>query len=716
MTERILYIVVFTLAVLISPLYAMEKGDSLKVIDQNTLRPVSGVKISDSIRYSISNEEGLVSLKPFDNSDTLSLSRLGYETKIIAASELKEIRLISLNPADIKLEEISITGEGPEDIYSAQERVITGDSESFRFETPGELIAQRSSLSLKDYGSGSLKLISARGMAPENTIVLFNEARVNDLRTGAFNFASLSPLSADRIEINRSDENNLLNPAGGIVRLYSENSGSENRIRGGYKSGPSGGTSFYVSSDLSRGNIAGRAIFERTWSSNHFKYQFEGERLERENSWFSKTFAGAGIDFKSEKHLLKLYSHYSFFENGIPGFVVSNNTASSRSSGKSEALLFIVNSFYEISNRAILKNTINYSFQQYSVYDPAGKIFYSGNLQKSELSEISYNGALNFDFGLMKIKAANYSSYSTLELSGASDNDKLNRFSSRTGMNFSGDFSPAEKIFEKTTWLISGGFEYLGEDYLDSFEGFYKAGLTITPSFYKNMLFYLSYSYDFRNPTFNERYYSRAFNTGELNPEKYHMLEAGAAWSIWKESFRLSLDYFNIAGTNKIIWFPYRAVFQVPRNVEGVRTEGVEFMLAGNMPDNLLQGEIIYTYTDSRNRSGLPGNDNTWNKLLVYTPLHRVNLNLSFNWKNFRLSSMNTWSGKSYYTPDNDEFSSLDSWFISDLSLGYKIITGPISHNIGLNIYNLFNENYFIVQSYPMPLRSFSITYMLTIE
>ena len=77
---------------------------------------------------------------------------------------------------------------------------------------------------------------------------------------------------------------------------------------------------------------------------------------------------------------------------------------------------------------------------------------------------------------------------------------------------------------------------------------------------------------------------------------------------------------------------------------------------------------------------------------------------------------MNTWSGKSYYTPDNDEFSSLDPWFISDLSLNYKILTGSISHNIGLNIYNLFNKNYFIVQSYPMPLRSFSITYMITIE
>ncbi len=716
MTGRILYIVVFTLAMLFSPLYAVEKGDSLKVIDQNTLKPVSGVRISDGVRYSISNEEGLVSLKPFDNSDTLSLSRLGYETKIIAASELKEILVVSLNPVDIKLGEISVTGEGPDNIYSAQEKVITGDSESFRFETPGELIAQRSSLTLKDYGSGSLKLISARGMAPENTIVLFNEARVNDLRTGAFNFASLSPLSADRIEINRSDENNLLNPAGGIVRLYSENSGSANRIRGGYKSGPSGGSSFYASSDLSRGNIAGRATFERTWSSNHFKYQFEGERLERENSWFSKTFAGGGIDFKSEKHLLKLYSHYSFFENGIPGFVVSNNTASSRSSGKSEALLFIVNSFYEISNRAILKNTINYSFQEYSVYDPAGKIFYSGNLQKSELSEISYNGAINFEAGLMKIKAANYSSYSTLKLSGASDNNNLSRFSSRTGMNFSGDFSPAEKILKKITWLISGGFEYLSEDDVDSFEGFYKTGLTITPTFNKNMLFYLSYSYDFRNPTFNERYYSRAFNTGELNPEKYHMFESGVAWSICRESVRLSLDYFNIIGTNKIIWFPYRAVFQVPRNVEGVRTEGIEFMLAGNMPDNLLQGEIIYTYTDARNRSGLPGNDNTWNKLLVYTPLHRVNFNFSFNWKNFRLSSMNTWSGKSYYTPDNDEFSSLDPWFISDISLNYKILTGSISHNIGLNIYNLFNKNYFIVQSYPMPLRSFSITYMITIE
>ena len=111
------------------------------------------------------------------------------------------------------------------------------------------------------------------------------------------------------------------------------------------------------------------------------------------------------------------------------------------------------------------------------------------------------------------------------------------------------------------------------------------------------MLFYLSYSYDFRNPTFNERYYSRAFNTGELNPEKYHMLEAGAVWSIWSESVRLSLDYFNIIGTNKIIWFPYRAVFQVPRNVEGVRTEGIEFMLAGNMPDNLLQGgDYIYLH------------------------------------------------------------------------------------------------------------------------
>ncbi|MBE9490879.1 MAG: TonB-dependent receptor, partial [Bacteroidetes bacterium] len=68
-----------------------------------------------------------------------------------------------------------------------------------------------------------------------------------------------------------------------------------------------------------------------------------------------------------------------------------------------------------------------------------------------------------------------------------------------------------------------------------------------------------------------------------------------------------------------------------------------------------------------------------------------------------------------FYTSDNDANSVLPQYVVFDASVSYRCEILNFKQLLALTAYNLFNESYFIIQSYPMPLRTFLLTYNMEI-
>ncbi len=131
----------------------------------------------------------------------------------------------------------------------------------------------------------------------------------------------------------------------------------------------------------------------------------------------------------------------------------------------------------------------------------------------------------------------------------------------------------------------------------------YSAGIGIKPQVDNEMIFKINISESFRNPSFNERFYSSLFGNPNLNKEKYSTFSLS-----FETDYRLSGDgkleisYYSIKGNNKIVWIPSRLALQVPYNYAEITTGGYEFLWTHRFFGGLISSEVIYNYTDSRNR------------------------------------------------------------------------------------------------------------------
>ncbi len=241
----------------------------------------------------------------------------------------------------------------------------------------GDLLKNNTSLMVRDYGGyAGLKTVSSRGLSSENTLVLFNEARINDLRTGSFDFSSLGTQSVDFIEVYKSSEIENPRPApGGVVKLYSGNLSGENSANLGVRFGSNSLKSLFAQYKASFSGISGALNFERSYSTNDYNYGFEAKEFSRNNAFFSKTFISGDFQWRLNKWKFKIYSHFSTLNNGIPGFVVTNNNSTSSALTKTNSFLSIANIENKLSEELTYRSTLTYQNQKHSLTDPLGQLF-----------------------------------------------------------------------------------------------------------------------------------------------------------------------------------------------------------------------------------------------------------------------------------------------------------------------------------------------------
>lgn len=222
-----------------------------------------------------------------------------------------------------------------------------------------------------------------------------------------------------------------------------------------------------------------------------------------------------------------------------------------------------------------------------------------------------------------------------------------------------------------------------------------------------------SFKDSFRQPTFNDLYYSTIGNR-KLKPEKANQTNLGLTWEkdFGLHHFSAVADaYWNMV-KNKIVAVPSMFIWSM-RNVGKVRMLGTDlsFQYKGKASDWLtVQAGANYSYqyaVDITDRSA-----KNYRHQIAYTPRHygSGSLILETPWVNVGYTMQAV--GERYTLAQNTPAYRTDPYADHNISLNHTFGFGQ-KHGWGLHasaeILNITNVNYEVIKYYPMPGRQFRI-------
>jgi vitamin B12 transporter len=228
----------------------------------------------------------------------------------------------------------------------------------------------------------------------------------------------------------------------------------------------------------------------------------------------------------------------------------------------------------------------------------------------------------------------------------------------------------------------------------------------------------ISISRNFRQPTFNERYWNPGGNP-DLLPEVswneessfiFKWLQAGSRWHP-----ALVFTAYNSTIDNWIIWLPTDETFTLwqPQNIQKVWARGLELnghltIEAGRVKVDFDAG---YTLSRSTNQANI---DVSFRKQLIYVPENIASASLSVTFIKSQVSYTHHYTDRRYVNSDNSQ--SLPPYNLGyvTLSHNFKVLGNDLS--LQLDILNVWNTDYQAIQYYPMPGRSYRVSFVFTIH
>ncbi|SDD58261.1 iron complex outermembrane recepter protein [Algoriphagus faecimaris] len=206
----------------------------------------------------------------------------------------------------------------------------------------------------------------------------------------------------------------------------------------------------------------------------------------------------------------------------------------------------------------------------------------------------------------------------------------------------------------------------------------------------------------FKVPTLNDRFWNPGGNP-ELLPEKSWTAETGLEWKAG--NFSQSLTTYRLHVENWIIWLP-QGSFWSPQNIREVRSDGIEYQGSYTYKSGNFSWSTQWQY--SLNRAVTVQSDSEMNlgRQLPYTPRHQASLLLRVTFKQFQISSQNSYNGNRKITADSAR--SLNAFFLNDLHFDFLgLSVGNVKVPLQFRIQNIGNTDYQVIYLRPMPGRSY---------
>nr|WP_065220795.1 MULTISPECIES: TonB-dependent receptor [Butyricimonas] len=213
----------------------------------------------------------------------------------------------------------------------------------------------------------------------------------------------------------------------------------------------------------------------------------------------------------------------------------------------------------------------------------------------------------------------------------------------------------------------------------------------------------------FRMPTLNDLYYTFIGNI-YLDPEYTNQYNVGVTYAYmpenrWLERLEFQVDAYYNEVSDKIIAMPTSNQFRWTMiNLGEVEIRGIDVAVQGGWrfgQDWLLDTRVNYTYQKAQDftkkESAFYGDQ------IPYIPWHSGSLILNGTYKEWFLNYSFIYTGKRYEASANIPENRAKEWYTSDFSLSRNFSWRRPTIRLTAEINNIFNQQYEVVQCYPMP-------------
>lgn len=584
---------------------------------------------------------------------------------------------------------------------------------------------------VRDYGGiGGMKTVSVRNLGAQHTAVSYDGLTISNTQAGQIDIGRFSLDNVESVSLAVGNDDNLMQTArhyasAGILSVQTErpsfDPGRAFRLKGQVRAGSFGLFSpslRYWQQLGGRTALALDGTFMRADGAYPFKLVNGKNRTDEKrrnsdiHSWKGEanlyhTFAdGARLD-------TKVYYYYS--ERGLPGNVIYYNTTARERLWDED---FFAQTAYSrsLGQRWKLAGRLKYthSWNQYEDYGPN---YVSGKMRDVNRQEEYYGNATvgwlplaNLTVSLAQDIFFNRLRNNVRVAANDGPSNPL-RTTSLTALN--AHWTPSRLTVDAG---LVGTFAHervahgKQPDDKHRLSPFAALSYNLLPS--QGLRVRLMAKGTFRMPTFNDLYYRRIGNTG-LRPEKAKEYNLGLTWirqpSARLRHLSLTTDVFHNNVTDKIVAFPSTYVWRMA-NFGKVVINGLDLTLASELA---LTGKVsavvtgAYSYQKAVDRLR---KSPTYRSQLPYTPRHSGNVSLLLNnpWVNVGYSVV--MQGKRWSSGQNTDTYKIDAFWEHTLTLSRTFQFHAWKMELIGTLRNLTNEQYEIIQFYPMPGRSAELT------
>lgn len=644
---------------------------------------------------------------------------------------------VSRAQSDVKkqLKEVKVKGKiADRQSLTPSQKISVQDFKRYAADNVADAIRNLSGVNIKDYGGiGGLKTVSVRSLGANHTGVFYDGIQLNDAQNGQVDLGKLSLNNLQEITLYNGQPDILPLPARAfasgsvlLIRPLKPEVSPEKplKINAGVKAGSFGLFEPMLQFDqLISKHWSYKINAFNTHANGRYQYKVDGDgstgTATRKNTDINALQTDAAIyytDKDSSNFNLKV--NYYKSQRGLPGAVIFYNDFSAQrlwdedlfiqakyeKKWNNSLQLLLSSKVSQAYTRYLDPNYLNIAgeldqrYQQKEYYLSAAvsyrplpglELSYSSDAAVNQLATNEYQYAYPVRLTLLQVIAGKYIlGRSKLEASLLQTN--IHEWVDR------GAAAPSKSVLSPTLMY--------------SINPFQEPGIELR-AFYKDI---------FRNPTFNDLYYSR-IGYVNLKPEYTKQYDAGA---IFSRSYKGKIAYLTVTAdayynnvTNKIIAVPNKDIFSwTMTNLGKVDIRGLDlsaktkYLFSRNWSALLA---VNYTYQDAADVTD-PSSSVYLNQI-PYTPKHTAALNFGVIHKSLGLYFNQILSSHRYYLSQNLPEYNVPGFAVSDASFTwlFKFSGLPVSASFEIN--NLFNQPYVVIRSFPMPGRSFRLSLKVTI-
>lgn len=648
-----------------------------------------------------------------------------YCVCILAESTLQPIHAQNSLDSLQQLDEVVVTARKLTKEVIPVQQLSGAQLQRLSSHSVADAIRYFSGVQIKDYGGvGGLKTVNIRSMGTNHVGVFYDGIELGNAQNGTVDLGRFSLDNMEAVTLYNGQKSAIFQPAkdfgsAGSIYLQSRTPqfvpGKKQKVKATFKTGSFGTANSAIVWDKKlNDNISSSLNAEYLYTTGKYKFTYRVDNsydttAVRKNGDVNAIRLEEGLFGKLKNGYWRTKAYFYRSERGYPGAVVKNKF--SHEDRQWDTNTFLQGSYKkDFSERYSLMANAKYAYDYlHYLADPRRdealmyvnnryhqhEVYLSLSQRYSILPVWDVSLSADYQFNLLNADLTDfvYPRRHT-QLAAAATALHLNRFKAQASLlgTFVQDHTRngASAADNKTEWTPTA---------ILSYQPFGKADFHLR-AFYKRI---------FRMPTLNDLYYTFIGNI-ELEPEYTNQYNIGITYAKefeqhWLQRLEMQADIYYNEVENKIVAMPTSNFFRWTMvNLGEVEIRGIDIALQTDWQWRkkvFLTGRINYTYQKAQDFTN--PDDEYYGGQIPYIPRHSGSATLNLSWLKWEANYSFIYTGERYSSRANIPANYVLPWYTSDFSVSRNQRIGTGELKVTLEVNNLFNQQYEVVASYPMP-------------